>query len=664
MYFTKVELHNFGIYKGTHEMRLVDKVGQRNITLVGGLNGRGKTTFHDSILIALYGKQAQKYINERSRSYDRLLLDHINKDASDGETYVAVSLILDDGTHLRVKRSWAAKGGRAEQHILVEKDGSIDKYLGENWNYYIEEILPFGIARFFFFNNEKITQLADDISFEQIKASIKSAIGISTVEKAIDHADEVIRRKKKALEAFEKSEINTGYQEVDAQITSIDGKIAEATKKANALEREFEKVAASLEAREKEFWASGGDLSRSRDAIKLEMRKISAEVEQIRSDILRLAVDASTPLFMCRKLVVQSYNAAATLPTSESLRYTSEKISDYHRRIMEGLDTLGLSKADLLSVKTLISSILNAQLPQSAEPRQSQRISATTIMLYKRLISEVFQSITQKIDQLIVQEETQENQRMSLDAHLGTADEKTLAMQLFDALKSLEADKAIAEAERKRQSDMIESLHRQRDVLVAKRVQLMKAIAEKEHANDDNARIVKYAAMSIVALNEFKVRLQRAKIAQLSQTATQCFRSLVEKDSLIRAIKVDTDNLDVTIWGSDGKEVLKTQLSAGEQQMFAVSIIWALALTSGYKAPVVIDTPMARLDSSNRANFVTKYLPAASSQVVVLSTDEEINGRYLDMIRGNVADYYTLLYNEDAQCTSIVSGYFKEEDTQ
>ncbi len=664
MYFTKVELHNFGIYKGTHEMRLVDKVGQRNITLVGGLNGRGKTTFHDSILIALYGKQAQKYINERSRSYDRLLLDHINKDASDGETYVAVSLILDDGTHLRVKRSWAAKGGRAEQHILVEKDGSIDKYLGENWNYYIEEILPFGIARFFFFNNEKITQLADDISFEQIKASIKSAIGISTVEKAIDHADEVIRRKKKALEAFEKSEINTGYQEVDAQITSIDDKIAEATKKANALEREFEKVAASLEAREKEFWASGGDLSRSRDAIKLEMRKISAEVEQIRSDILRLAVDASTPLFMCRKLVVQSYNAAATLPTSESLRYTSEKISDYHRRIMEGLDTLGLSKADLLSVKTLISSILNAQLPQSAEPRQSQRISATTIMLYKRLISEVFQSITQKIDQLIVQEETQENQRMSLDAHLGTADEKTLAMQLFDALKSLEADKAIAEAERKRQSDMIESLHRQRDVLVAKRVQLMKAIAEKEHANDDNARIVKYAAMSIVALNEFKVRLQREKIAQLSQTATLCFRSLVEKDSLIRAIKVDTDNLDVTIWGSDGKEVLKTQLSAGEQQMFAVSIIWALALTSGYKAPVVIDTPMARLDSSNRANFVTKYLPAASSQVVVLSTDEEINGRYLDMIRGNVADYYTLLYNEDAQCTSIVSGYFKEEDTQ
>ena len=94
--------------------------------------------------------------------------------------------------------------------------------------------------------------------------------------------------------------------------------------------------------------------------------------------------------------------------------------------------------------------------------------------------------------------------------------------------------------------------------------------------------------------------------------------------------------------------------------MFAVAIVWALALTSGYKAPVIIDTPMARLDSSHRANFVTKYLPAASSQVLVLSTDEEVYVRYLDLVRDNVVDYYTLLYREEEQCTSIVHGYFGE----
>lgn len=58
---------------------------------------------------------------------------------------------------------------------------------------------------------------------------------------------------------------------------------------------------------------------------------------------------------------------------------------------------------------------------------------------------------------------------------------------------------------------------------------------------------------------------------------------------------------------------------------------------------------------------MTKYLPAASSQVVVLSTDEEIGGRYLDLIRDNVVDCYTLLYREEEQCTSIVRGYFGED---
>ena len=321
MYFTKVELHNFGIYKGTHEMSLTDKIGERNITLVGGLNGRGKTTFHDAILIALYGKQALKYIQEKARSYDKLLLDHINKHATDDETYVAVSLCLDDGTELRVKRSWSSSGKKADQQICVEKNGIIDKYLGESWSYYIEEILPFGIARFFFFNNEKITQLADDTSFEQIKSSIKSAIGVSSIEKAIEHTDEVIRRKKSALAAFEKSEAYIGYQEVEVQIEEIDKKLEEATRHARELEKRCETITATLEAREKEFWSSGGDLSRNRDAIKQEMKKISEDVEKIQEEILQLLIDASTPLFMCKDLVVQSFNSEKALQESEAVRH-------------------------------------------------------------------------------------------------------------------------------------------------------------------------------------------------------------------------------------------------------------------------------------------------------------------------------------------------------
>ena len=660
MYFTKVELHNFGIYKGTHEMCLTDQIGNRNITLVGGLNGRGKTTFHDSILIALYGKQALKYIQEKTRSYDKLLLDHINKHATDDETYVAVSLCLDDGTSLRVKRSWTAKGKKIEQQIIVEKDGLVDKYLGESWSYYIEEILPFGIARFFFFNNEKITQLADDTSFEQIKSSIKSAIGVSTIEKTIEHTDEVIRRKKKALSAYESSEEKVGYQEVEKQIVEIDTRLAESTKQANALERRCETLAATLEVKEREFWSSGGDLSRNRDAIKAEMQKISSEVERVQEEIMQLSVDASTPLFMCRNLVAQSYENELSSQQTEAKLYSNRIIGELHQKILRRLAECGLNSSDLKIVKKIVNEVLVGHIPNSATTETIRNMSATSMMLYKRLVTEFFQNITQRIDNLVNRVDAQESELMSLDAHLGAADEKTLAMQLYDTLKSVEAEKALADADYQRQLELIESLKHQREILVMKRIQLIKAIAEKKHTNDDNARIVRYAIMSNEVLREFKVRLQREKVEKLSSTVTDCFRELVEKDSLVSEIKIDPTTLDVTILDLDGNELLKSQLSAGEQQMFAVAIVWALALTSGYKAPVIIDTPMARLDSSHRANFVTKYLPAASSQVMVLSTDEEVYGRYLDLIRDNVVDYYTLLYREEEQCTSIVHGYFGE----
>lgn len=659
MFFTKVELHNFGIYKGTHEMTLTDKIGDRNITLIGGLNGRGKTTFHDAVLLALYGKQALKYIQEKEKSYEKLLLDHINKHATDDETYVAVTLVLEDETEIRIKRMWKARGKKIDQQTIVEKNGIADKYLGDNWSYYIEEILPFGIARFFFFNNEKITQLADDSSFEQIKSSIKSAIGVSTIEKTIEHIDEVIRRKKSALKSFETSELNQEYQEVEREISEIDQRLEEAQRELNKLELQCQKLAIQIEAKENEFWSSGGDLSRNRDAIKAEMNRISDVAEQIQQEIMQLASSAATPLALCKDLVVQSYNEEQEQLQGDVKRHTDTVVNNSYQRVISRLNESNLPLEVLDLVKRIISDELVGHISEAVHENRIS-MSPVSLMLYEKLISEFFPGISQKIIGLVSSSDAQEAEYMSLDAHLGAADDKTLAMQLYEALKSIEKEKALADADYQRKSDSIESMRRQREILVGKRIRLIKGMAEKENTNDDNMRIIKYAAMSIETLTEFKKRLQKEKVERLSNTATTCFQTLVEKNSLAKKIDINPDTLDVTIVGVDGNELLKSQLSAGEQQMFAVAIVWALALSSGYKAPVIVDTPMARLDSSHRTNFVTKYLPAASSQVMVLSTDEEIYGRYLDMVRENVVDYYTLLYREEERCTSIVQGYFGE----
>lgn len=659
MYFTKVELHNFGIYKGTHEMKLTDKCGDKNITLIGGLNGRGKTTFHDAVLLALYGKQALRYIQEKEKSYEKLLTDHINKYATDNETYVAVTLMMEDETEIRVKRSWGMQGKKLEQQILVEKNGKADKYLGDNWNYYIEEILPFGIARFFFFNNEKITQLADDSSFEQMKSSIKSAIGVATIEKTIEHMDEVIRRKKSEIKSFEMSELNQDYQEVEREITEIDQKLEAVQREKNKLELKCQTLAVKIEAKENEFWSSGGDLSRKRESIKAEMKQIAARAEENQKEMLQLASGAATPLLLCSQLVEQSYNEEQELRKGDVKREADMVVNHSFQRVMDRLDQSELPPHVLELVKGIIKEELVKHISDT-ENEERNAMSPVSLLLYEKLIAEQFLDMKQKIRKLVAVSEAQEAEYMNLDAHLGAVDDKSLAMQLYEALKSFEQEKAVADAQYQKNADAIESMKRQRETLVGKRIRLIKGMAERENTNDDNMRIIRYAATAIETLTEFKKRLQREKVERLSRTATECFLTLVEKTTLVEKIAIDSETLDVTMIGNDGCELLKSQLSAGEQQMFAVAIVWALALSSGYKAPVMVDTPMARLDSSHRTNFVTKYLPAASSQVMVLSTDEEIYGRYLDMIRENIVAYYTLLYQEEEHCTSIVPGYFGE----
>ena len=535
----------------------------------------------------------------------------------------------------------------------------MDKYLGESWSYYVEEILPFGIARFFFFNNEKITQLADDTSFEQIKGSIRAALGILTIEKAIEHVDEVIRRKQQALDTFENSEENQAFQQTEAEIAQVDDELETARRCANDLQRKAQEASVRYELREQEFWAAGGELSRNRDSIKREMQLISNEMNNIQLEITQQVSDPATPLYMCRSLVMSAYEEEMQNQYNNTHQTIQLELSRVRDKMLSELEKAKVASSTLRLIKEIWESEFKRyQSNAGATPRSA--MSSTSMMLFEHLIKEVFNAMEPHVQGLLSREGAQENELLALDAHLEAADDKSIAMKLFEALKDFERAKTVAEVEYQRQLDQIQGLQSKRDQLVARRIQLIKTITDKENVNDDNVRIIKYAAMSMEVLREFKTRLQRSKVSQLSSAITDCFKTLVGKESLIDRITIDGETLDITIIDVNDQPLLKNQLSAGEQQMFAVSVVWALALSSGYKAPVIIDTPMARLDSKHRENFVTRYLPAASSQVVVLSTDEEISGKYLDMIQNNILDCYTLLYHEDDRSTTIEKGYFQE----
>ena len=102
--------------------------------------------------------------------------------------------------------------------------------------------------------------------------------------------------------------------------------------------------------------------------------------------------------------------------------------------------------------------------------------------------------------------------------------------------------------------------------------------------------------------------------------------------------------------------------SAGEEQIFALALIGAIAQVSGISVPIVMDTPLARLDTDHRTNVLRYFAAQSSEQVIFLSQPDEINGAYLAAIQGRVAKSYHIDFEELGNGVGVAKvreGYFK-----
>lgn len=177
-------------------------------------------------------------------------------------------------------------------------------------------------------------------------------------------------------------------------------------------------------------------------------------------------------------------------------------------------------------------------------------------------------------------------------------------------------------------------------------------------ARDDADRVIKYSNIAIAIIDAYSSELQKKKTGLLSETITNCYKKLSNKQKLIHRIAVDSETLDIRYLDQEEREISKSSLSAGETQLMVIAILWALAICSKKKLPVIIDTPLSRLDSKHREAIITTYFPNASDQTIILSTDTEINHDYYDLMKDFIGDEYTLEYCEETRSTSIQKGYF------
>ncbi len=661
MILQSIKLVNFGLYHGEHIIAFVNMPG-KPVTLIGGLNGRGKTTLLDSITLGLYGRRALKYLQDERIKYATYLNNHINKNVLYGST-TSITITLADSAQatdvITICRSWEKRYKQDPEEMLVAtRNGIVDEYLSQNWDYFVEEILPLNISRFFFFDNEKIAQIADDETFESVKDSIRSLLGLTTIDQLVTDMSKLSKRALSTDEGKENRKMAAEIDFLQTQIDNCDIEAKAAYDEAAHFQSLITKTRRLFDEESEMFWKAGGNLGLEREKLQNELKEIEQKRQQLEADIMQWVCDSSTPLLLCSKQLTRIQEKQKQDELQKRKVLSSEVLDQLHQM----LDNITGYSAPFIEEARRFLNNARDELCPDLEVSSTAKLSEEASLLLLDLLRNYQTKLIAILDLLSQIEQSRES-TVRIESHLAREVNDQEAQKIWNHMMELNDTANQYEVSKKLADEKLQRFEREREIYTIRRSRLITESLDLQRTHGEATRLVRYSQIVIQTMEKFKEQLTEKRVQELSAKILECFTSMVGKTSMIHHIQIDPKTLDIKLIDYREKELLKNQLSAGEKQLFAVSIIWGLAKCSGYEMPVVIDTPLGRLDSHHRQSFVEGYLPYASKQVVVLSTDEEINGRYLELIMPYVNKTYTLVYNEESRSSSIVGGYFGGDAT-
>jgi DNA sulfur modification protein DndD len=142
----------------------------------------------------------------------------------------------------------------------------------------------------------------------------------------------------------------------------------------------------------------------------------------------------------------------------------------------------------------------------------------------------------------------------------------------------------------------------------------------------------------------------------------ESFQRITRKKNIFARIEISPNDYVLSLFDRENNRIPTHQLSAGERQLLAVSILWGLSQAAGRPLPAIIDTPLGRLDGPHRSLLVHNYFPAASHQVILLSTDQEIDGTLYPKLERSIAKEYLIEFDEFTLSSEVRNGYFNFEE--
>lgn len=664
MIIKKVSLENFGLFSGKQEIDLSPQKDKK-IVLIGGKNGNGKTTFFEAIKLCLYGQGSLDKRLPKSE-YEKYLIEKIHHNPKlEQQPYSAgISIEFQHANVGHVdtydlNRQWENNGKGLQESFVVKRNGrDLDEVDSAQWQDFINDIIPPGLSQLFFFDGEKIQILAEDTKDnKQLADSFKSLLGVDLVEKLKSDLEIYTLKQLKKENA---KGLQDKIDDLQKEVRSAESKLDLLRQERAQLQTRNDKLNADIERQEYLIMREGGVFAEKRSTLKEENKVIDTEIALIETqlrdlcgDILPFIFSQDLSLKLKRSLIAERVQKNEYIVKKKMQSRINKLRNEIHKKNFWG--DVQLKENAINKIAEKIISIMGDDLLSQKSPLKTvHNLSETEHSKIIGFIDKATNEAPRKLFELCKRHEELTRKRHGIERDLNFVPSDGVLHEHLKNNNSFYHQLGISQEQLRIKDEEIRSVAFNHEKVLRE----LRKFIDELHTKEDLSERLKMIVKIQHALKNYHGRLEQQKLKEFCDEFLKSYNQIARKKSVFEKIEVDTRDYSVTLFKVGGKTIPKSQLSAGEKQIYAIAVLWALTKISGRPIPFIIDTPLGRLDSDHRNRLVHNFFSESSHQLIILSTDTEIDRQFLSHLKPYTVRTFNLQYNDGE--TKISNGYFWE----
>ena len=661
MILDSITLTDFGLYAGRQSIPLTPPAPEKPVILFGGLNGGGKTTLLDALQLCLFGARARTS-GRGKLGYAEYLARCIHDGAGRDEAGVEVSFrhtSEGDEDRYTVRRSWRRANGRAREELDVVRNDRPAPAMAEKWASQVEDLFPANIAHLFLFDGEQIERYAvPSYSGALVGTAVQNLLGLDVVDQLTKDIRVFERRKRtERLDDEASEQLRTAERGLESLQMQADG----IRQQRASLKNDRDRRQRDLAEAEESFRRLGGELFERREAIERELVEARAELE-VSAEALRALAAGVLPIAVVAQLLARTAERDRSDQATARARQVGALLTERDAATVGHLRAQGVDDGAVAVLRAFLAEDRVSLAERAGRPTVLDMTEQGRNVLSGLVHGQLEESIGTAVRALARHAQLEVRVEEAAVLYDGVP-ESDVVGEAMARRATIKAELARLEAEEVALAEVAGRLDREVKRAEAALLRMMETEVRDRERRDDRVRVLESASRVRETLADFHAAIVRRHISTIEELVLQSYQQLLRKTSLVTRLAIDPERFGLTLYGRTGDVVRAEALSAGERQLLGIALLWGLGKASGRPLPTAIDTPLGRLDTEHRRHFVERYLPFASHQTLVFSTDEEIVGDYLERLGPWVGRSYYLNYDDEAGSTRVESGYFDGEWT-